>query len=159
MNHKFKGLISLHDTRKIQVTFLVELSIVRLKADINDLIDRRNIEEDQHKNQVVKDFLRFSVELDEFERFILHSVNQHMLFWREVMSLDQNCGKVRALAEELIACRAECRHRFEGMLELNNCNVRLLDMYANYLREVEQDYEQSQQLYGKARLARRLMDE
>jgi hypothetical protein len=74
-----------------------------------------------------------------FESSIYDAVEGHLDFWRGLLEENPDIQKLQVLGNRISKLTEACATQFKGLNEMNPNNIKCLEMYGNFLRDIVND--------------------
>lgn len=166
LKNKFKALHELMIAETHKPGLQEEFAIYRYRNIIEDEMIDSDIRGSEAKGLDLNIIITYQNKFIDFVNNIEKAVNFHLDFWRELLEENPDIEKLQNLGSRLTHQVDISSENFQKLVQINPNNVRTMQIYGNFLREIINDDHQGKVLLDKAEsieknanIARKFADE
>lgn len=126
-----------------------EFSIYRYKNIIEEEMVEADIRASETKGIDVNVIVHFQNKFVQFQYAIEKSVDLHLDFWRELLEDNPDIQKLQTLGSKITNTVESTGVQFKKLNELNPNNIKMLQIYGNFLKDIVNDDLEGQRILEK----------
>ena len=93
--------------------------------------------------------VNFQNKFVDFQTAIHDSVDLHLDFWKELLEDNPDIHKLQALGSRITTTVEETSDQFKKLNEMNQNNIKCLEIYGYYLKDIVNDDSEGQRILEK----------
>ena len=150
LKNKYKALFELMKVKEHKPNLLEDFSIYRYKNLIEEEMIESDIRNSESKGMDVNIIVHFQNRFVEFQSAIEKSVLFHLDFWRELLEENPDIQKLQGLGSKITNNVEVTSEMFKKLNEMNPNNIKCLQIYGNFLKDIVNDDTEGQRILEKA---------
>jgi len=148
--NRFKALYELMVTEENHPGLREEFAVFRYRNIIEKEMEEDEIRNTNNKELDVKLLVQFQDQYVTLQSEIHKAVNQQLEFWRELEQINPNVQKLLSLGSKITAQADIVKTQYSKLHEINSNNLKMLNMYGNFLKDIMNETFESQRILEKA---------
>ena len=147
--NRFKALYELMVTEENHPGLREEFSVFRYRNIIEKEMEEDEIRNTNNKDLDVKLLVQFQERYVTLQTEISNAVLQQLEFWRELDQMNPNVQKLLFLGSKITIQAETVKSEYSKLYEINSNNLKMLNMYGNFLKDIMNDTFESQRIIEK----------
>jgi len=149
LNNRFKALYELIITEDHRPNLQEEFSIYRHRSIIERELIEIDIRNTDSRGIDVNSIVHFQEKFVSVQGEIGKAVNMQLDFWRELEQTTPNVQKLLFLGSKITIQADVVKTAYKKLLEINGNNIKMLQMYGNFLKDIMNDNFEAQRVIEK----------
>lgn len=153
LKNKYKAYYELMIAKTRKPSLLIDFSIFRYMNLIEEEMIDYDIRNSESKGMDVNVIVEFQNKFVDFQSAIEKSVMFHLDFWRELLETNPDIQKLHGLGAKITKNVESTSEMFQKLKEINPNNIKCLQLYGNYLRDIVNDVQEGERVIERAEYA------
>jgi len=151
LDNRFKALYELTLSESVKPSFEEEFSIYRYKNVIETEMIANDVRNTELKGGIdVNLVVDFQNKFMYFQELIETSVELHLDFWKELLEQNPEIQKLQSLGTQITTSVDQTFNQFKALTKINSNQIKMLQMYGYYLRDIINDEIEGQLVLEKS---------